>query len=325
MSAKTKKKFYFNPDTTKYEEIRITISYRLRKLLYHLLSGIALGIAFFFLFVSIIKSPKEKEIAMEKNRIEGQYKVLQGQINEMQGVLIDLQKRDNNLYRVIFQAEPVPSEAWKLASNNIEYYDQLLEMTNSQILVETTQRVNQLRKQVYTQSKSFDEVARLAMTQEEMLKCIPAIQPVPNKDLSMVASGWGYRMDPILHTSRFHQGMDFSAPIGTDVFATGNGKVISAGWERGHGNCVRIDHGYGYATFYAHLSSVYAYIGKAVTRGEVIGKVGNTGKSYGPHLHYEVHQKGKPVNPLNFYFLDLTSDEYDRMLQLSTNSGLLLD
>lgn len=325
MSTKTKKKFYFNPETTNYEEVRITFSYRVRKLLYHLLSGIGLGILFFFLFASIIKSPKEKEVAMEKNRIEGQYKVLIGQINEMQGILSDLQKRDNNLYRVIFQAEPIPSESWRTASNNIEYYDRLLEMTNSQIVVETTDKVNQLRKQLYVQSKSFDEIARLAMSKEEMLKSIPAIQPVSNKDLSMVAAGWGYRLDPIYNTSRFHQGMDFSAPVGTDVFATGNGKITSAGWERGYGNCIRIDHGYGYATFYAHLSSIYTYVGKSVVRGEVIGKVGNTGKSYGPHLHYEVHQKGKPVNPQNFYFLDLTPDEYDRMIQLSTNSGLLLD
>ncbi len=325
MSKKTKKKFYFNPDTTKYEEIQITFSYRLRRILYHLLSGITLGVAFFFLFVSIVKSPKEKEIALERSRIEGQYKALQGQMNEIQGVLTDLQQRDNNLYRVVFQAEPIPNDARQSATSNVEYYDRLLKMTNSQIVVETTRKLNQLKKQLYVQSKSYDEIVQLAQNKEEMLKCIPAIQPVANKDLTRVASGFGYRIDPVYHTRRLHEGMDFTAPVGTDIYATGNGKVVSAGWEQGYGNSIKIDHGFGYETFYAHLSAIHVNVGSSVTRGQVIGLVGNTGKSTGPHLHYEVHQKGRPVNPQNFYFLDLTPEEYDRMIRLSENSGQTLD
>lgn len=325
MSKKTKKKFYFNPETTDYEEIQITFSYRLRKVLYHLLSGITLGVAFFFLFVSIVKSPKEKEIAMERSRIEGQYKALQGQMSEIQAVLSDLQQRDNNLYRVIFQADPIPAEARQSATSNLEYYDQLLKMTNSQIVVETTRRLNQLKKQLYVQSKSYDEIAELVQSKEEMMKCIPAIQPILNKDLTRVASGFGWRTDPVYHTGRMHEGMDFTAPTGTDVFATGNGRIVSAGWEQGYGNSIKIDHGFGYETFYAHLSAIYVMVGHQVVRGEVIGAVGNTGKSTGPHLHYEVHQKGVPVNPQNFYFLDLTPEEYDRMIQLSANAGQMLD
>ena len=325
MSKKAKKKFYFNPETTNYEEIQLTFSYRLRRILYHLLSGITLGVAFFFLFVSIVKSPKEKEIAMERSRIEGQYKVLQGQMNEIQGVLYDLQQRDNNLYRVIYQAEPIPLDARRSGTSNVEYYDRLMKMTNSQIVVETTRKLNQLKKQLYVQSKSYDEIAELVQSKEEMMKSIPAIQPVLNKDLTRVASGWGYRVDPVYHTSRFHQGMDFTAPVGTDVYATGNGRVVSAGWEQGYGNSIKIDHGFGYETFYAHLSAMNVKVGATVTRGEVIGLVGNTGKSTGPHLHYEVHQKGQPVNPQNFYFLDLTPEEYDRMIQLSENAGQTLD
>lgn len=325
MSKKQKKKFYFNPDTTNYEEIQITFSKKIRQVLYHLLSGITLGVAFFFLFVSIVKSPKEKEIAMERSRIEGQYKALQGQMAEIQGVLTDLQQRDNNLYRVIFQAEPIPIEARRTATSNVEYYDQLLKMTNSQIVVETTRRLNQLKKQLYVQSKSYDEIAELAQSKEEMMKCIPAIQPVLNKDLTRVASGFGRRIDPVYHTGRMHEGMDFTAPVGTDVFATGNGRVTNAGWEQGYGNSIKIDHGFGYETFYAHLSAIHVKAGASVTRGEVIGLVGNTGKSTGPHLHYEVHQKGVPVNPQNFYFLDLTPEEYDKMIQLSANAGQTLD
>lgn len=325
MSKKTKKKFYFNPETTDYEEIQITFSYRLRKVLYHLLSGITLGVAFFFLFVSIVKSPKEKKVAMERTRIEGQYKALQGQMNEIQAVLSDLQQRDNNLYRVIFEADPIPVEARQSATSNVEYYNQLLTMTNSQIVVETTRRLNQLKKQLYVQSKSYDEIAELVQSKEEMMKCIPAIQPILNKDLTRVASGFGWRTDPVYHTGRMHEGMDFTAPTGTDVFATGNGRVVSAGWEQGYGNSIKIDHGFGYETFYAHLSAIYVTVGRQVVRGEVIGAVGNTGKSTGPHLHYEVHQKGVPVNPQNFYFLDLTPEEYDRMIQLSANAGQMLD
>lgn len=325
MGKKGKKKFYFNPETTNYEEVQITFSYRLRQALYHLLSGITLGVAFFFIFVSIIKSPKEKEIALERSRIEGQYKALQGQMNEIQGVLSDLQQRDNNLYRVVFQAEPIPSEARMAVASHVEYYDRLLRMTNSQIVVETTRKLNQLKKQLYVQSKSFDELVHLAQNKEEMLKSIPAIQPVANKDLTRVASGFGYRIDPIYHTVRMHEGMDFTAPVGTEVYATGNGRVVDVGWRQGYGICIKIDHGFGYETFYAHLSEADVHAGMSVTRGQTIGKIGNTGKSTGPHLHYEVHHKGKPVNPQNFYFLDLTPEEYDRMLQLSENAGQTMD
>ena len=320
-----RKKFYFNPETIDYEEIQITFTYRLRQILVHSFSGILLGVAFFFLFVSIIKSSKEKELYMQKSRMEGQYKAINAQIKEMQGVLKDLQERDDNLYRVIFQAEPIPDASRKATTRNMEYYEQLMRRTNSQIVVQTTQKLDEIRKQLYVQSRSFDEVVNLAKDHEKMLDYMPSIQPVANKDLTRVASGWGYRMDPIYRTQKFHYGMDFTAPIGTEVFATGNGKVLFTGWEQGYGNTIRVDHGYGYATLYAHLSEIKVNIGKSVTRGETIGLVGNTGKSTGPHLHYEVHQRGTPVNPQNYYYLDLTPEEYDRMLQLSSNYGQALD
>ncbi len=320
-----KKKFYFNPETIDYEEIQVTFSYRLRQILVHTLSGILLGLAFFFLFVSIIKSPKEKELYMQKSRLEGQYKALNAQIRDMQGVLSDLQERDDNLYRVIFQAEPIPYASRSATTRNIEYYDELMRKTNSQILVQTTQKMDELRKQLYVQSRSFDEIVELAKEHQVKLDFIPAIQPILNKELTRVASGWGYRIDPIYHTKKFHYGMDFTAPTGTEIFATANGRISAAGWEQGFGNTVRIDHGYGYETLYAHLSALKVNAGKSVTRGEVIGLVGSTGKSTGPHLHYEVHLNGTPVNPQNYYYLDLTPEEYDRMLQLSSNFGQTMD
>lgn len=320
-----KKKFYFNSDTLDYEEIQINLAYRLKQVLFHAMSGIFLGLIFFFLFVSIIKSPREKEISLQKSRMEGQYKALQGQMSDIQGILTDLQQRDDNLYRVVFQAEPIPYEVRRTANTNADYYEQLLRMTNSQIVVETTKKLNELKKQLYVQSKSYDEIVVLAQNKEKMLEAIPAIQPVANKDLTRVASGYGMRMDPIYHSRRFHAGMDFTAPTGTDIYATGNGRVLSAGWQQGYGNCVEIDHGFGYVTLYAHMHTISVNAGQTVNRGEVIGLVGNTGKSTGPHLHYEVHYKGEIMNPQNYYFLDLTPEEYDKMVQLSNNAGQMFD
>ncbi len=320
-----KKKFYFNSETLDYEEIQINLAYRLKQVLFHAMSGIFLGLLFFFLFVSIIKSPREKEISLQKSRMEGQYKALQGQMSDIQGILTDLQQRDDNLYRVVFQAEPIPYEVRRTANTNADYYEQLLRMTNSQIVVETTKKLNELKKQLYVQSKSYDEIVVLAQNKEKMLEAIPAIQPVANKDLTRVASGYGMRMDPIYHSRRFHAGMDFTAPTGTDIYATGNGRVLSAGWQQGYGNCVEIDHGFGYVTLYAHMHTISVNAGQTVNRGEVIGLVGNTGKSTGPHLHYEVHYKGEIMNPQNYYFLDLTPEEYDKMVQLSNNAGQMFD
>ena len=320
-----KKKFYFNSETLDYEEIQINLAYRLKQVLFHAMSGIFLGLLFFFLFVSIIKSPREKEIFLQKSRMEGQYKALQGQMSDIQGILTDLQQRDDNLYRVVFQAEPIPYEVRRTANTNADYYEQLLRMTNSQIVVETTKKLNELKKQLYVQSKSYDEIVVLAQNKEKMLEAIPAIQPVANKDLTRVASGYGMRMDPIYHSRRFHAGMDFTAPTGTDIYATGNGRVLSAGWQQGYGNCVEIDHGFGYVTLYGHMHSISVNAGQTVNRGEVIGLVGNTGKSTGPHLHYEVHYKGEIMNPQNYYFLDLTPEEYDKMVQLSNNAGQMFD
>lgn len=320
-----KKKYYYNLETTNYEEIKITFSYRLRKFLYHLMSGILLGFAFFLLFVSVIKSPEEKELELINSRIKGQYRALEIQMVELQGILSDLQERDNNLYRVIYQAEEIPLESRHTPTGNIEYYNQLRQMTNSEVVVSTAKKINEIKKQLYVQSKSYDELVSLVKSQEKMMLSIPAIQPVANKDLKRVASGFGWRIDPIYRTRRFHEGMDFTAPIGTDIYATGNGTITAAGWQQGYGNTVKLDHGYGYETLYAHMSQINVKVGQAVNRGEVIGLVGNTGKSTGPHLHYEVHFKGKIMDPRNYYFMDLTPEEYDRMIQLSENAGQMFD
>lgn len=323
MAKKTK--FHFNPETLNYEPIIHTFAHTLRQILIHLFSGVSLGALFFFIFVSTVDSPEEKQLGVEKSRMQAQYKLLQKQMDEVQDVLTDLQQRDDNLYRVVFQAEPIPLEVRKSTATNADYYQQLLDMTNSEIVVNTTKKMNELRKEVYIQSKSYDDLIQLSKNKDEMLKCIPAIQPVLNKDLTRMASGYGWRIDPVYHTRRFHAGMDFTAPIGTDIFATGNGVVVTAGWKQGYGNCVEISHGYGYQTLYGHMSAIKVRVGQKVKRGDVIGLVGSTGKSTGPHLHYEVHLRGQVMNPQNYYYLDLSPADYDRMVQMSNNSGQMFD
>jgi len=320
-----KLKFHFNPDTLNYEPIIHTFAHKLKQILIHLFSGVSLGALFFLIFVSTFDSPEEKQLGLEKSRMQAQYKVLERQFDEVQEVVTDLQERDDNLYRVVFSAEPIPLEVRKATAANSAYYEQLLDMTNSEIVIETTRKMNELRKQLYIQSKSYDDLILLAKNKEAMLECIPAIQPVLNKDLTRMASGYGWRIDPVYHTRRFHEGMDFTAPTGTDIYATGNGTVVSAGWKQGYGNCVEINHGFGYLTLYGHMSAIKSRVGQKVKRGDVIGLVGSTGKSTGPHLHYEVHLRGQVMNPQNYYFMDLSPAEYDRMVQMSNNSGQMFD
>ena len=243
----------------------------------------------------------------------------------MQVVMIDLQQRDDNLYRVLFGAEPIPLSVRQGAQRKIDYYEKLAQMTNSQMAADLTNKVDKLEKELYVQAKSYDEVLELAKTQEIRMENIPAIQPVMNKDLKRVASGYGMRIDPVYHVRKFHQGMDFTAPMGTEIFATGNAKVKFTGWKQGYGNTVILDHGFGYETLYAHLYKSLVHKGQKVRRSDIIALVGNTGKSTGPHLHYEVRLNGKPVDPRNYYFYDLSPEEYDQMIQLSNNFGQMLD
>ena len=251
--------------------------------------------------------------------------MLNRQVDQMQIVMADLQQRDDNLYRVLFGAEPIPLSIRQGTQRKISYYEQIAQMTNSQLAADLTLKVDLLEKELYVQSKSYDEILELAKTQEIRMENIPAIQPVMNKDLKRVASGYGMRIDPVYHVRKFHQGMDFTAPTGTEVFATGNARVAFAGWKQGYGNTVILDHGFGYQTLYAHLYKSLVRKGQKVRRYDVIALVGNTGKSTGPHLHYEVRLNDRPVDPRNYYFYDLSPEEYDQMIQLSTNFGQMLD
>lgn len=299
--------------------------YWLRRSGWYLLGGIFMGIGFFFLFFMFFPSPKEKQLDMQRRNLEAQLNVLNQQVDQMQVVMMDLAQRDDNLYRVLFGAEPIPMSIRQGAQRKISYYDEIAQMTNSQLAGDLVLKVDQLEKELYVQAKSFEELTELAKTQEVRMENIPAIQPVLNKDLTRVASGYGWRIDPVYHTKRFHHGMDFTAPTGTEVYATGNGTISFVGWKQGYGNTVMVDHGFGYETLYAHLYKGLVRVGQKVKRGDIIALVGNTGKSTGPHLHYEVHLQDKAVDPRNYYFYDLNPEEYDRMVQLSNNFGNMLD
>lgn len=320
-----KKTYKINPKTLAMEQVEQGLGYWLRQTGIYILAGIILGVLFLFLFLTFFPSPREKQLLREKESMQSQLEILNQQVDQMQIVMTDLQQRDDNLYRVLFGAEPIPLSIRQGTQHKIDYYDSIATMTDNQLAADLTQKVDMLEKELYTQAKSYDEVLEMAKNQEIRMENIPAIQPVMNKDLKRVASGYGMRIDPVYHVRKFHQGMDFSAPIGTDVFATGNAKVEFAGWRQGYGNTVILDHGYGYKTLYAHLYKVLVRKGQKVRRSDIIALVGNTGKSTGPHLHYEVRLNGKPVDPRNYYFYDLSPEEYDQMLQLSNNFGQMLD
>lgn len=320
-----KAKFHFNPETLNYERIDTSFKGRIKRILIHFFTSFFLGIIFFLIFVFSVESPYQKNLRKENNRIQAQYNLLSRQFDQIEKVLVDLQQRDDNLYRVVFQAEPIPLAVRQGSYGGTNRYDYIRDFTNSQIVLNTTKKATEISRQVYIQSKSFDEIVLLAKNNEKRLENLPAIQPVFNKNLKKMASGYGMRIDPVYHTPKFHAGMDFAAAIGTKIFATANGVVSFAGWKQGYGNCVIIGHGFGYETLFGHMSAFKVHAGISVKRGDVIGFVGSTGKSTGPHLHYEVHYQGKPQNPQNYYFRDLSPADYDKMLQFTNNSAQVFD
>lgn len=317
--------YRINPETLQLEHIEHGFRYWLRRSGGYILGGICIGILFFYVFLYFFPSPREAALIQYNKNLTAQLELMNKQVDQMQVVMSDMAQRDDHLYRAILGAEPIPLSTRLGATQQVSYYDSIARMTNVQLASEVQRKVDILEKEMYVQARSYEEIVELAKNQEVRMENIPAIQPVLNKDLKRMASGYGWRVDPVYHIRRFHEGMDFSAPIGTEIFATGNSTVIFAGWKQGYGQTVDLDHGFGYSTRYAHCSKLLVRPGQKVKRGDVIALVGNTGKSVGPHLHYEVHYQGRPVDPRNFYFYDLSPEDYDKMVQLSSNMGNMLD
>ena len=322
----TKVKYYYDKKSLSYKEINLTLKQKIQNLLVYILSALIITSLSFFVFYSFFDSPKEKKLKSEINFLTSNYQKFESKLLEIETVLDDIQKRDDNIYREIFEANPIPTEIRKAGFGGINKYKYLEGFSNTELLKELDNKFDILKKQLYVQSKSFDQIIELTKDKNKMLSSIPAIQPLSNKDLSRMASGFGYRIDPIYKTRKFHAGMDFSAKTGTPIYATGDGKVFKVSKsKRGYGNHVVIDHGYGYKTLYAHMSKTAVKRNQRLSRGDVIGFVGNTGKSVAPHLHYEVHKDGKKINPVNFYYNDLNAEEYERMIEISSRSNQSFD
>ena len=322
-----KSKYRFNTESLNYDKVRPSLKKRLLILVSYLSILAVIAILLNIFYASVFDTPREKILKRENSQLNQQFEILNQKIGRLENVLDDIEKRDDNIYRTIFNADPIPHSVRDAGFGGVNRYEYLEGYDNSDKIIETARRLDQLSKAVYVQSKSYDEVIDMATNRELQLSSLPAIQPISNKDLTRTASGWGYRIHPIYKIRKFHHGMDFTAPTGTEVYATADGTVeLVDRSRRGYGNRVVIDHGFGYKTVYAHLEGFNNLRkGQKVKRGDVIAYVGNTGLSTAPHLHYEVHLNAKKINPINYYFEDLTAEEYDRMIILSLRPGQSYD
>jgi len=322
----SKIKYKFNTKSLTYEKVTVPIGKRVWQILSYLATGLVFATITTFVAYNYFDSPKEKQLKREIAELILQYELLNSRMEEIVLVLDDIQERDNNVYRTIFEAEPIPASIRKAGFGGVDRYKILQGFNNSNLIIETSKRLDRISKQLYIQSKSFDEVAKLVKNKEKLLASIPAIQPISNEDLRHQPGGFGWRTHPIYKTAEFHPGMDFAAPMGTEIYATGDGIIERAdNTAQGYGNHVVINHDYGYKTLYAHMTKFVVRIGQQVKRGQLIGFVGSTGLSTAPHVHYEVIKNGQKTNPINFYYNDLTPEQYQKLIELSTQSSQSFD
>lgn len=321
-----KVKYYYDSETLSYRKIerrkRTTLTYASL----FLVASMLFGLLFVFIAGQFIDSPKEKALQRELANLDLQFELLNKQMDESQAVLANVEERDNAIYRIYFGANPIPEEQRRAGFGGINRYKNLEGYDNSKLITETSRRMDILQKQIVVQSKSLDEIAVLAEKKEKFLATIPAIQPVSNAELTRMASGYGYRTDPFTKARKFHYGMDFTAPRGTPVYAAGDGVIKRAdASSSGYGNHIRIDHGFGYVSLYAHLYKYNIRKNQKVKRGDIIGFVGSTGRSEAPHLHYEIFKDGQRINPINFYYGNLSPKEFNDLLSKASLENQSLD
>ncbi len=313
------KRYIFNQLTQDFEVLETPKSKTFMRIL--LISLSVLGVAFLFaiLLFTFIKSPKEKAQARELEYMKLKYEILNDRLDDLEALMTDMEQRDNNLYRMMFEADPIPSQVRRSGFSDADRYADLYGYMNSDLVVSAARKMDVIASQLYNQSVSYDSLFVMARNKSDMLAHIPAIFPLKETEVKYISSYFGYRPDPIYKIEKFHSGMDFTAALGTEAYATGDGVVYDVERnEWGYGNMVILDHGYGYKTRYAHLLKPAVRKGQKVKRGQVIGYIGATGKATGVHLHYEVLKNDDQIDPINFFYQDLTPDEYDLILQQST-------
>ncbi len=321
-----KKKYIYNPQTLEYEEYKTSGKKKFWSVVLYLISTSVSAFLIVILIQNFFGSPTERMQAREIEYLKLQYDIVNDKIDNLDMILAELEDRDDNIYRMIFEADPIPSSVRKAGYGGSNRYVALDGYVNSEMVVNTAKRIDVLSSQLYVQSKSFDEIYEMAKNKSEMLACIPAIMPVKSTDIYRISSHYGQRTDPFYKVTKFHGGIDFSGPNGIGIYATGDGVVSKIQKSKnGYGNNIVIDHGYGYKTRYAHLNAIKVKKGEKVKRGQEIGTMGNTGKSTAPHLHYEVIKNNKTVNPINFFYNDLTPEEYEKILELSQYPSQTMD
>jgi len=324
----SKVKYYYDPESLSYRPIKFTNKNRISRIVLFLFSSFFFGSIILLLLLNsdVINTPSEIAQKRTLKNYELQFDILNKKLTQLEAVVSNVEERDNNLYRVYFEASPIPEEQRRAGFGGVNRYKDLEGYENSELIINTAKRIDILTKQTVVQSRSLDEIERLAENKAALIEAIPTIQPVKNEDLTRVASFFGYRIDPFTKARKKHYGMDFSAKKGTPVYATGNGVVNRAdNRASGFGNHIRIDHGFGYVSLYAHLSKYNVRRGQKVKRGDIIGYVGNTGRSAGPHLHYEIFKDNKKINPLNFYYGNLSPEEFKELLSLSKQENQSMD
>ncbi len=325
MSTK-KVKYYYNTHTLRYEKLETPLRVRLLQVFGFITACIVTGLLIVFIIFKYIDSPKEKILRQENDDMKESYSLLMDRTNELELQMDELENRDNNVYRTIFGSDPIPDSARVMEMEKKNEVKLVTRMGEGELVKSMTAQLNNLSFRTAFQVKSYGLINDMVKNKEKLLNATPSIQPVSNKNLNRIGSGFGYRIDPVYKDRRHHMGLDFTAPIGTPIYATADGIVRDAGYNTGgFGNRVVINHGFGYESLYGHMVRIKARVGQKVKRGEVIGYVGNTGKSTGPHCHYEVHRSGIPVDPIYYFYNDLTPAQFDRILKLAAASNQSLD
>lgn len=319
-------KYFFNTHTLRFEKVEVPLRVRLLQTFGFIAASIVTGVIIVIVMFQYIDSPKEKLLRQQNQSYKESYSVLQERVKQLELQMNELENRDNDVYRSIFEADPIPDSA-RVKEMEAKKEVQLIQnLSNSDLLESMVGQLNNLSLRMAYQTKSFEDITDMVKNKEKLLKAIPAIQPVSNKNLNRVASGFGYRVDPLYKDYRLHAGLDFAAPSGTPIYATADGVVQAAGFNTdGYGNKVVINHGYGYQTLYGHMVRVKAKVGQRIKRGEVIGYIGSTGKSTGPHCHYEVIKRGTKVDPVYYFYNDLTPAQFDRILKAAATNKQSLD